>query len=160
MNKLNKPITVWYVNDSKSFCYCLNHIEDGHVQDWQPKPKSQRQQVWNDWRWMRQHLWLDESNQVVYKPWQFVTVSYLWIWHLSWCNWEWIPAWVTSLLVVDRCRFESCREINSQVAELVTQWWARMTTLEKRHERTNVSNIYRFESCPDYSLQLSMMNGL
>jgi len=68
MNKLNKPITVWYVNDSKSFCYCLNHIEDGHVQDWQPEPKSQRQQVWNDWRWMRQHLWLDESNQVVYKP--------------------------------------------------------------------------------------------
>jgi hypothetical protein len=64
---MNKPITIWYVRNEKTGCYCHNHIEDGHYED-TPVPKSEQQEVWNDYRWMIEHAWLDENNQVVYEP--------------------------------------------------------------------------------------------
>jgi hypothetical protein len=48
-------ITEWFCQRKLGEPYYFNHIESGHSDYLSPKPKSDEQKVWDNYRWLKRH---------------------------------------------------------------------------------------------------------
>lgn len=59
-----KLITIWN-NKNKKGIFTFNHIEDGHVTENKPTPKSINQKSWLNKEWTKEFAQLDTQNVIV-----------------------------------------------------------------------------------------------
>ena len=51
------PCTLWSRHSVKDG-WVFNHLEDGHIREHTPAPKSASQNGWKSMTWQREHAWL------------------------------------------------------------------------------------------------------
>jgi len=60
-----KPITFWSYFDKKENTFVFNHAEMGHSEELKPQPKYPSQKWWNDAKWIKFRLYVNDDGSAI-----------------------------------------------------------------------------------------------